>query len=179
MPEGLSAALFIDRDGTLMKDVDYCGEPRDVEVLKGAPEALRRLKEHGYKLIVITNQSGIGRGYFDELAYRSVEEEVARQVGPGVIDGTYFCPHESREQCACRKPEPGMVLQAAKEHGVDLARSFFIGDKDSDLQCGRRAGTKTILVHTGYGKDADQGAADIVVADLPAAVEKILGAKNA
>lgn len=175
MPEkGLAAALFIDRDGTLMKDVDYCDDPRKVEVFKGTGEALLKLKKNGYKLIIITNQSGIGRGYFDEAAYRAVEKEVARQVGSGLFDGSYFCPHAPEENCDCRKPAPGMVLQAAREHGIDLAQSFFIGDKDSDLQCGHRAGTKTILVQTGYGKEADQGAADVVVADLPAAVEKIL-----
>jgi D-glycero-D-manno-heptose 1,7-bisphosphate phosphatase len=178
VPEGLSPALFIDRDGTLMKDVDYCSDPRQVEVFKGAPEALKKLRERGYKLIIITNQSGIGRGHFDERAYRAVEQEVDRQIGHGVIDGSYFCPHAPDEECTCRKPEPGMVLQAAKEHGIDLARSFFIGDKASDLQCGRRAGTKTILVQTGYGKQADQSAADIVVADLPSAVEQILEARD-
>jgi D-glycero-D-manno-heptose 1,7-bisphosphate phosphatase len=179
VPEGLSPALFIDRDGTLMKDVDYCGDPRKVEVFKGAREALLKIKERGYKLIVVTNQSGIGRGYFDEVAYRAVEREVARQVGPAVIDGSYFCPHTPEEKCLCRKPEPGMVLQAAEEHGIDLSRSFFIGDKESDLQCGRRAGTRTILVKTGYGNEADQSAADLVVSDLPAAVEEILGAQDA
>jgi len=140
---------------------------------------LLKLKEHGYKLIIVTNQSGIGRGYFDEAAYRAVAQEVARQVGPEVIDGSYFCPHAPEENCDCRKPAAGMVLQAAKEHRIDLARSFFIGDKDSDLQCGRRAGTKTILVQTGYGKNADPSAADMVVPDLPAAVESILTATRA
>ena len=178
MPEGSSPAVFIDRDGTLMKDVDYCGDPREVEVFKGAPEALQKLKKAGYKVIVITNQSGIGRGYFDEQAYRAVESEVARQVGPGIIDGSYFCPHVPADKCDCRKPEPGMVLLAANEHGLDLGQSFFIGDKDSDVQCGRRSGTKTILVHTGYGKGADQGGADIVAKDLTAAVEQILGTEH-
>jgi D,D-heptose 1,7-bisphosphate phosphatase len=178
VPEGLSPALFIDRDGTLMKDVDYCGDPRDVEVFKGASDALRLLKGHGYKLIIITNQSGIGRGYFDEAAYRAVEQELACQIGPDLIDGSYFCPHVPEDKCDCRKPGPAMVLQAAKDHGIDLARSSFIGDKESDLQCGRRAGVKTILVLTGYGKNANQSAADAVVPDLPTAVEEILNKRD-
>ena len=174
MPERLSAAVFIDRDGTLMKDVDYCGDPREVEVFQGAPEALRKLKERGYKIVIVTNQSGIGRGYFTEQAYRAVEKEVARQTGADLIDGTYFCPHAPAEECDCRKPAPGMVLRAANEHDLDLGQSFFIGDKDSDVECGRRAGTKTILVQTGYGKNADQRDADFIAADLQEAAHIIL-----
>lgn len=174
MPDTLSPAVFIDRDGTLMRDVDYCGDPNKVAVFEGVSTALQRLKAGGYKIIVITNQSGIGRGYFNEKAYRAVEEEVARQVGAGLIDATYFCPHSPDEVCRCRKPAPGMVTQAAREHSIDLSRSYFIGDKDSDVECGRRAGTKTILVQTGYGGEADQDAPDIVVADLAAAIRVIL-----
>ena len=174
MPDTLAPAVFIDRDGTLMRDVDYCGDPNEVAVFDGVPNALHRLKAGGYKIIVITNQSGIGRGYFNEKTYRAVEAEVARQVGAGVIDATYFCPHSPDEECECRKPAPGMVIQAARENSIDLTRSYFIGDKDSDIECGRRAGTKTILVQTGYGGEADQKAPDIVVADLAAAARVIL-----
>jgi D-glycero-D-manno-heptose 1,7-bisphosphate phosphatase len=174
MVDGLSPAVFIDRDGTLMRDVDYCGDPKDVEVFKGASEAIRQLKDGGYKIIVITNQSGIGRGYFDEPAYKKVEDEVNRQIGSDLIDATYFCPHLPEQKCGCRKPEAGMVHQAAREHAIDLKRSYFIGDKNSDMECGRRAGTKTILVQTGYGNEADQDAPDAVVEDLRQAVRFIL-----
>ena len=174
MAEALSPAVFIDRDGTLMRDVDYCGDPKDVEVFEGAAEALSQLKTRGYKIIIITNQSGIGRGYFDEAAYREVEKEMARQLGAGLIDATYFCPHAPGQSCACRKPAPGMVLQAAHDHALDLGRSYFVGDKDSDMECGRRAGTKTILVSTGYGKSANQDAADGVVPDLAGAAGFVL-----
>lgn len=177
MPEALARAVFIDRDGTLMRDVDYCGDPGEVEIFAGAAAALGELKARGYKIIIITNQSGIGRGYLNEQAYRAVEKEVARQLGAGLIDATYFCPHAPGEDCDCRKPAPGMVLQAARDHAIDLTRSYFIGDKESDIQCGRRAGTKTILVQTGYGKSADQSAADAVVADLPAAVRFVLSSE--
>lgn len=178
MAEALSPAIFIDRDGTVMRDVDYCGDPKEVEVFEGAAAALGQLKARGYKIIMITNQSGIGRGYFDEPAYREVEKEVVRQLGAGVIDATYFCPHSSEQTCACRKPAPGMVLQAAQDHAIHLARSYFIGDKDSDVECGRRAGTKTILLSTGYGKSAKQDAPDAVAGDLPAAVRFILDRAN-
>ena len=178
MPEVLSPAVFIDRDGTLMRDVDYCGDPNEVAVFDAVPPALQRLKAAGYKVIVITNQSGIGRGYFNEKAYRSVEAELERQVGPGLIDATYFCPHSPDEACECRKPEPGMVVRAAREHAIDLSRSYFIGDKNSDIECGRRAGTKTILVRTGYGSKADQKGPDAVVADLGTAARFIVEAEK-
>lgn len=175
MPDALSPAVFIDRDGTLMRDIDYCGDPNEVAIFDGVSAALRRLKAGGYKVIVITNQSGIGRGYFDENAYRAVEAELERQIGAGLIDATYFCPHSPEQACQCRKPEPGMVIQAAREHSINLSHSYFIGDKESDVECGRRAGTKTILVETGYGGAADKKSADTVVTDLAAAVRFILG----
>src|ERR1700737_4686337 len=136
-------AVFLDRDGTLMRDVDYCGEPKDVDLFDGVPDALRKLKERSYKLIVITNQSGIGRGLFNEKQYRAVEAEVARQIGGDLIDATYYCPHLPDDGCKCRKPSPEMIFNAARDHAVDLARSFFIGDKKSDLECGRNATVKT------------------------------------
>src|SRR3982751_6368748 len=135
-------AVFLDRDGTVMRDVDYCGEPQDVHIFKGASEALRRLKEHGYKLVVITNQSGIGRGYFNEKQYRAVEQEVNRQIGRGVIEATYYCPHLPGDNCKCRKPSAEMIVRAARDHQLDLTRSYFIGDKQSDIECGRNAGVK-------------------------------------
>src|SRR5947207_14099747 len=93
------AAVFLDRDGTIMRDVDYCGDPKDVEVFAGVSDALRRLNERGYKLIVITNQSGIGRKLFTETRYREVEAEVVRQIGNGLVDATYHCPHLPGDDC--------------------------------------------------------------------------------
>lgn len=156
-----------------MRDVDYCGDPKDVDLLPGVPEGLRALKDHGYKLIVITNQSGIGRRYFNNEQYRAVEVELSRRIGEGVIDATYYCPHLPDAGCTCRKPSPEMVLQAAREHDVDLARSFFIGDKKSDLDCGRNASVKTILVRTGYGAATDATLADFVADNLIEAADVI------
>jgi D-glycero-D-manno-heptose 1,7-bisphosphate phosphatase len=174
MTEAKHGAVFLDRDGTLMRDVDYCGDPKDVDLLPGVREALPKLKSAGHKLIVITNQSGIGRGYFNEEQYHAVENEVGRQIGEGVIDATYYCPHLPDDGCKCRKPSPELVLQAARDHHVDLARSFFIGDKASDIDCGRNAGVKTILVRTGYGKETDQSLADFAADDFATAAKLIV-----
>ncbi len=136
-----SPAVFLDRDGTIMHDADYCSRPDEVRIFDGVSAALRRLKSAGYKIIVITNQSGIGRGFFTEKDYRAVEAEVSRQIGNGLIDATYFCPDVPGQPSECRKPAPGMVLQAAREHDVDLSRSFLIGDKEIDAECAHNAGS--------------------------------------
>src|SRR5438067_6119521 len=117
-----SRAVFIDRDGTIMHDADYCSDPKQVQIFEGAPAALRRLKSAGYKIIVITNQSGIGRGFFTEEQYRAVEAEVSRQLGNNLIDATYFCPDSPGQTSKCSKQAPGMVLEAAHEHDVDIGR---------------------------------------------------------
>ena len=167
-------AVFLDRDGTIMTDVEYCGDPQRVKVFDTAPEALRRLRQAGYKIIVITNQSGIGRGYFSEADYRAVETEVDRQVGRGVIDATYFCPDLPDSGSTRRKPEPGMIFEAARDHRIDLTRSFMIGDKQIDAECGRRAGVHTILVRSGQEQHDDAASADWTARDLAEAAEIIL-----
>ena len=129
MSDPLSPAVFIDRDGTIMEDCDYCSDPKDVRIFQGVPEALQRLKSRGFKLIVITNQSGIGRGLFTLDQYRAVEGEVLRQLGDGLIDATYFCPDAPGQHSNCRKPAPGMIVEAARDHQIDLSHSFLIGDK--------------------------------------------------
>ena len=169
-------AVFVDRDGTIMHDADYCSNPKQVHVFEGVPEALRALKGKGYKLIIITNQSGIGRGFFTLDQYRAVETEVLRQLGPGLIDATYFCPDTPERPSKCRKPAPGMILEAAREHHVDLARSFFIGDKEIDAECGRNAGVRTIRVRTGFDKMTDGSCADWVAEDLKHAADIVLQA---
>jgi D,D-heptose 1,7-bisphosphate phosphatase len=169
-----SPAVFLDRDGTLIHDADYCSDPNQVKIFDGVREALRKLKERGYKIIVITNQSGIGRGFFTVDQYRAVEAEVSRQIGPDLIDATYFCPDAPGKPSKCRKPAPGMVLQASREHDIDLGRSFLIGDKEIDAECAHNAGVRAIRVRTGFDKMTDGSCADFVAEDLPAAVEIIL-----
>jgi len=167
-------AVFLDRDGTLIEEVNYCADPARVKILPGVPEALCRLKRAGFLTFIITNQSGIGRGLMTEEQYRAVETEVLRQAGAGAIDSVYFCADVPETDSPRRKPAPGMVLEAAAEHKIDLARSFVIGDKAADIECGRRAGTWTILVRTGYGA-TEECVADYAAADLAEAVEWVLG----
>lgn len=171
-----SPAVFLDRDGTIMQDADYCSRPDQVQVFDGVSAALRRLKSAGYKIIVITNQSGIGRGFFSEKEYRAVEAEVSRQLGDDLIDATYFCPDVPDQPSECRKPAPGMVLQAARERAVELSRSFFIGDKEIDAECAHNAGVRAIRVRTGLDKMTDGSCADWVAEDVPVAAEIILNA---
>jgi D-glycero-D-manno-heptose 1,7-bisphosphate phosphatase len=146
-------AVFFDRDGTLMHDTHYCGDPAAVKLYPGVSGALRALKSAGFWTFIVTNQSGIGRGLITEAQYFAVQGEFLRQLGPDLVDASYYCPDAPGLPSTRRKPEPGMVLEAAAEFHLDLARSFFIGDKSIDIECGRRAGTSTILVLTGYGAE--------------------------
>ena len=174
MTNPLSSAVFIDRDGTIMQDADYCSDPQQVKIFPRVAEALRRLKSKGFKVIIITNQSGIGRGFFTVEQYRAVEAEVLRQLGDGLIDATYFCPDVPGQHSTCRKPAPGMIVEATREHQIDLARSFLIGDKEIDAECGRNVGVRTIRVRTGLDRETAGSIADWVADDLPAAAEIIL-----
>lgn len=162
-----------------MEEVHYCKDPALVRVYPGVPQALTRLKAPGYAIIVISNQSGIGRGLMTDAEYQSVQSEFLRQIGAdfgaGLIDASYYCPHAPDTACACRKPATGMVLRAAHEHSIDLAASYFIGDREADVECGRRAGMRSILVRTGYGAE-QTCTADFVCADVLAAIDSILNA---
>jgi D-glycero-D-manno-heptose 1,7-bisphosphate phosphatase len=178
MVDALGPAVFIDRDGTIIHDADYCSDPQQVKLFPRIAEALKRLKSHGFKLIIITNQSGIGRGFFSLEQYRAVEAEISRQLGNDLVDATYFCPHNPDDGCNCRKPESGMILQAAQEHRVDLRRSFLIGDKESDAECGQNAGVRTIRVRTGLDRETIDSVADWVAEDLREAVEIILNQQS-
>lgn len=174
MPTDLRRAVFFDRDGTLMEDTHYCRDAALVRVFPGVRDALRRLKEAGFGVFIVTNQSGIGRGLISEAQYRAVEEEFLRQAGGDSIDASYYCPDVPGVASDCRKPEPGMVLRAAAAHHIDLAASYFVGDKSIDIECGRRAGTRTVLVLTGYGSE-ESCLADFTCRDAVEAVETIIG----
>jgi histidinol-phosphate phosphatase family protein len=176
--EAKSRAVFVDRDGTIMHDADYCSDPKQVHIFEGVPEALRDLKGKGYKLIVITNQSGIGRGFFTMDQYRAVEAEVLRQLGPDLIDATYFCADVPDQPSKCRKPAPGMILEAVRDHHVDVSRSFFIGDKEIDAECGHNAGVRTIRVQTGFDRDTNGSCADWVARDFAEAAKIIVDFMN-
>jgi D-glycero-D-manno-heptose 1,7-bisphosphate phosphatase len=164
-------AVFFDRDGTLMEDAHYCADPALVRVFPGVQDALRELRAAGWGVFVVSNQSGIGRGLITEPQYQAVHAEFLRQAGP--VDGTYYCPDAPGVPSKRRKPEPGMVLEAAAEHAIDLRGSWFVGDKAVDVECGRRAGTRTIQVLTGYGAAQPCGA-DLVCKDAVEAVARIM-----
>src|SRR6516225_4896663 len=174
MRDALSPAVFIDRDGTIMEDIDYCSHPKDVRIFPGVPEALRRLKSLGFKLIIITNQSGIGRGLFTIDQYGVVEAEVLQQLGDDLIDATYYCPDAPGQHSTCRKPAPGMVVKATRDHQIDLSCSFLIGDKEIDVECAHNAGVRAIRVRTGIQHEVTGSKADWVADDVPAAVQIIL-----
>jgi D-glycero-D-manno-heptose 1,7-bisphosphate phosphatase len=178
MRDALFPAVFIDRDGTIMEDTDYCSHPNDVRIFPGVLQALRSLKSRGFKLIIITNQSGIGRGFFTLEQYRAVEAEVLRQLDDGLIDATYHCPDAPGQHSNCRKPAPGMVVKATQDHHIDLSRSFLIGDKEVDVECAHNAGVRAIRVRTGMQRDLTGSRADWVADDVPAAVGIILNAKS-
>lgn len=150
----LSKAIFLDRDGVLNVDSGYTYRPSDLIVPENVPESLKVLQDKGFKLVVITNQSGVARGFFslDEVHafHRSMQREMLARAGVR-LDHFYICPHYPGakvavydQTCRCRKPEPGLILQAAQELRLDLSHSWMIGDRDSDIQCGQRAKVKTI-----------------------------------
>jgi D-glycero-D-manno-heptose 1,7-bisphosphate phosphatase len=145
-------AIFLDRDGTIIREAEYLSKVDKLKVFKTSPEGLRLLKSEGYLLIVVTNQSGVARKYFDENTVEMLNGELNQRLG-GVIDDFVCCTHhpDFTGSCDCRKPAPGMLVVAAKTHGIDLAASWMVGDKTSDIEAGVRAGCKTALVLTGYG----------------------------
>jgi len=144
------AAIFIDRDGTLIEEVDFLSRPEDMRVFTFSAQALRLFKDQDYKIIVITNQSGVGRGYFNADDVRSVHEALTAEL-PGMIDAFYFCPHHPDDGCSCRKPSSGMIEQAVEDHDIDIANSWIVGDKTLDIETGLNIGVSTALVLTGYG----------------------------
>jgi len=144
----ISRAVFIDRDGTIAKDVPYCSRPEDFELLPRVAEGIKSVNEHGFKVVVITNQSGIARGYFTEETLAKIHDKMRRELAKqGVhIDAIYYCPHHPDDNCECRKPKPKMLLQAASDLNVDLGQSYVIGDNDMDIEMGKNVGCKTILI---------------------------------
>ena len=149
------SAVFLDRDGVINVDHGYVSTWEQFEFLPGASEALRELQDAGYLLIIVSNQSGIGRGYYSERDLHTLNQAIAEHLDStlGVtLSGFYHCPHhpteaegEFRQQCDCRKPAPGMIQQAALDHGIDVKTSLLVGDKDSDIEAGRAAGVARLF----------------------------------
>jgi D-glycero-D-manno-heptose 1,7-bisphosphate phosphatase len=165
----LSPAVFLDRDGTIIRDTHYINDPAKVELLPEVPAALHRLKGAGFRIVVITNQSGVARGIVTHEQYDAVQARMMELAGPDTIDATYMCPDFGPR----RKPSPEMILEAARDLGLDPARSHMIGDKASDVFCGKNAGTKTIFIRTGQALDASCEP-DFIAANMAEAAEWIL-----
>ncbi len=147
-------AVFLDRDGTIAEEVGYLNHASRFRMFSFVAAAIHRLNEAGLPVIVVTNQSGVGRGYFPESLVQTVNEMMTQQLAKAgaKIDAVYYCPHTSAENCSCRKPRTGMLDRAAFEHAIDLQRSFVIGDRYGDMELARNARARSILVRTGYGE---------------------------
>jgi len=165
MTQPRNKAVFLDRDGTLNEDVDYLSRIEDLRIFQFTRPALSRLKSAGFLLIVITNQSGIGRGFYDARVLHAIHNEMQRQLDE-LIDAFYFCPHLPGDACECRKPKLGMIERAVADFDIDLSLSWMVGDKDVDVEAGKAAGTRTILVQTGYGKLFLDSEPDAIAGDL-------------
>jgi len=171
--------VVLDRDGTINVERHYLADPAQVELVDGAAEGLRHMRELGLELIVITNQSGVGRGYFSEPTLALIHDRLIQCLdAEGVqLSSIYVCPHVPADGCRCRKPGTALLEQAARERAFEPGDAFVIGDKPSDVELGRRAGSTTFLVRTGYGSAVAGAApgADFVVEDLREAARVIEG----
>jgi D-glycero-D-manno-heptose 1,7-bisphosphate phosphatase len=184
----VNRAVFLDRDGTIIEEVGYLDRIERLRLFPETVDALRALQRAGLRLIIATNQSGIAQGLFTESFVRDLHRHLTAQLARGGVrlDGIYYCPHhpeaklaEYRAACTCRKPASGLLQQAAREHDLDLAQSYMIGDRWRDLIAGQATGTAGVLVRTGYGDTEAQrppagGGADVVVDNLAAAASWIL-----
>ncbi len=186
-------AVFLDRDGTINEEVGYLDSLEKLKIIPTAQEAIKLINSHGMKAVVISNQAGVARGLFTEEFVHTANNhlrDLLQQKG-AIIDKFYYCPHHPKEgkgiylqKCNCRKPAPGMLLQAAQELNIDLLNSYFVGDRFIDMETAKKVGAKGILVKTGYGEDLLQddgpdqataeGTPDFIAADILEAVQWIL-----
>lgn len=154
-PEGIAAMRYVllDRDGTIIVNKHYQKDPEETELLPGAKAGLDALKANGFGLVLVSNQSGIGRGLLTHADAQAINSRMARDLGDeeNYFKAMYYCPHRPEEGCDCRKPLPGMALRAAREHGVVLGDAYAIGDSEADIRLGKAVGAATILVRTGGG----------------------------
>ena len=170
-------AVFLDRDGTIARDVHYCCQVEDFEILPTVPQAIRLLNQYGFKVIVVTNQSGIARGYLTENTlsqiHQYMEDELAKYGAH--IDAIYYCPHHPDDGCQCRKPKPALLLSAVKELGIGLERSYVVGDGEVDMETGKAARCQTVLVTTDPNEKGGIAESSDYIADtLLAAAEWIV-----
>jgi D-glycero-D-manno-heptose 1,7-bisphosphate phosphatase len=179
-------AVFLDKDGTLIEDVPYNVDPTHIRLLPGVAEGLQTLHQAGFRLIVVSNQAGVARGYFEEEALEAMIKRLRQMLAASNVPlaGFYYCPHHPEGKvsryamvCDCRKPAPGLILRAAEEHDIDLKQSWFVGDILNDIEAGQRAGCRTILIGNGHGTGWLQPLLPqphYVVADMVAAAARII-----
>ncbi|GGA91188.1 D,D-heptose 1,7-bisphosphate phosphatase [Neiella marina] len=181
----LKPAVFLDRDGVINRDTGYTHKLDELEILAGVADGCRQLIAAGLELVIVTNQSGIARGLYNEQDYQRFSDELLNQLSSQKVHflAVYFCPHHKegemlpyRQVCDCRKPGPGMLFRAANEHPIDLSRSYIVGDRASDLEAGQNAGLKAnVLIETGKAITPEgQNKADYVAANFITATEWIL-----
>ena len=158
-------AVFIDRDGTIIEEVNYLSNFNELKIFNFTFDAIKILKNLNFKIIIITNQSGIARGYFTQEFVENVNNYLCKTLG---IDDFFYCPHLPDDNCICRKPKIGLIKNVLKKYPeINLKKSFFIGDKEVDIETGINSGTNTILVQTGYGKkEANNSKADFIVKNV-------------
>ena len=174
-------AVFVDRDGTMIEDVGFLDRLERLKLFPFTVDALRLLKRAGFKIVVVTSQNGVAQGMLTEEFLAEAHAHLSRvlDAAGAAVEGYYYCPHSPyatveryRVDCECRKPKPGMILAAAREHGLDLARSFVIGDRWRDIEMGTAAGTTAVLVETGYGR-SEAARRPPNMADVPAVANLI------
>ncbi len=180
MPDRLRRAVFLDRDGTLNREIrSYVRRPEELEVFPWAGRALAKLAEKGIPLFLASNQAGVGKGLMSSADLDAVDARLRRELaGQGVsLAASYYCPHTDEDACDCRKPKPGLLLRGASEHGLDLSRSFMVGDSWRDMAAGRAAGARTVFVPTGLEPEVQRSRvgdlADYCAEDLEDAVRWI------
>ncbi|MEK7773521.1 MAG: HAD family hydrolase [Deltaproteobacteria bacterium] len=173
------AAVFLDRDGTINIDHGYVSDPSGVVLIDGAAKAVKRLNDRGIRVIVVSNQSGVGRGYFTDEDVSAVNRRLAELMGlqGARMDGIYYCPHHPDDGCECRKPKVGLFMKAAREQGIDTGLLYVVGDKASDVGLARNINAKSVLVLTGAGPEEIKklsGPPDFVAGGISGAVDWII-----
>lgn len=185
----LNRAVFLDRDGTINQEVGYLSDVNELRLIAGAPTAIAKLNKEAFKVVVVTNQAGVARGYFSEDRVQRIHSVMRERLGheQANVDAFYYCPHHPTEgigaykvECHCRKPKPGMLVAAARELQIDLKHSFVVGDMLSDLAAGYAVGCRQVLVLTGYGYESQRALAgspcqpDFIALDILEACRWIL-----
>jgi D-glycero-D-manno-heptose 1,7-bisphosphate phosphatase len=178
----MNKAVFFDRDGTIAEDSPYCSRPEDFHLFPATPQVFKTFNQRGVKVVIITNQSGIGRGYFDEPTLAGIHEKMKADLARegAYVDAIYYCPHHPDDNCACRKPKPALILRAARELAIDLKKSFVVGDMSKDIEAGKAAGCYTILI--GRPADAAQCSPDACISGIsdvtPVVLAQTVNSKN-